>query len=212
MELTSLTRLAEYASTDRAVLEKLIDDVRIGHVGFVVDGQPVVIPTAVIRDRDRVLMHGSTGSGWMRRLAADVPMALSVTAVDGLVVARTAFESSMLYRSAVIFGTCRRLTDADEKLAALDTITEGLLPGRSEEVRRPSDKELAATLVLALPLDRWSLKVSDGWPEDLDSDIEGPAWGGVVPMTTVYGDPLRAPDLRDGIDVPPSVRNLVQSG
>jgi hypothetical protein len=113
----------------------------------------------------------------------------------------------MHYRSAVLFGACTPLEGA-EKSRALDVLTESLLPGRVAEVRRPTTKELAATLLLALPIERWSLKVSGGWPEDPDSDIAGPAWAGVVPMSIAYGEPQPAPDLRPGIDPPPSVRAL----
>jgi nitroimidazol reductase NimA-like FMN-containing flavoprotein (pyridoxamine 5'-phosphate oxidase superfamily) len=166
----------------------------------------VVIPTAVIRDGDRVLAHGSTGSRWMRMLAAGARTALAVTAYDGLLVARSAFESSIRYRSAVLFGTCTTVVDDKERV--LDLITERLLPGRVAEVRRPTRAELAATLVLALPVEDWSLKVSDGWPEDEPDDVAGPAWAGVVPLTLAYAAPLDAPDLTPGIAVPESVRRL----
>jgi nitroimidazol reductase NimA-like FMN-containing flavoprotein (pyridoxamine 5'-phosphate oxidase superfamily) len=200
-------RLPEKASTDRADLDALLDTARVGHFAVVADdGTPAVIPTMVVRDGDRILAHGSTGSRWMRRLASGVPTALGVTAYDGVVVARSAFESSIRYRSAVIFGHCTRV--ADDKERFLDLVTEALIPGRRAEVRRPTKAELAATLVLALPLDDWSLKVSAGWPEDEASDIAGPAWAGVVPVHEAYADPLPAPDLRDGIEVPPSVRAL----
>jgi nitroimidazol reductase NimA-like FMN-containing flavoprotein (pyridoxamine 5'-phosphate oxidase superfamily) len=200
-------RLAEKASTDRADLDALLDTARVGHFAVVADdGTPAVIPTMVVRDGDRVLVHGSTGSRWMRRLATGVPTALGVTAYDGLVVARSAFESSIRYRSAVVFGRCS--TVADDKERFLDLVTEALVPGRSTEVRRPTRAELAATLVLALPLDDWSLKISAGWPEDEDDDVAGPAWAGVVPVREVYDAPLAAPDLREDIDVPPSVRAL----
>jgi uncharacterized protein len=200
-------RLPEKATTDRADLDALLDSARIGHFAVVAeDGTPAVIPTMVVRDGDRVLAHGSTGSRWMRRLATGVPTALGVTAYDGLVVARSAFESSIRYRSAVVFGSCSPVTEDKERF--LDLVTEALIPGRSAEVRRPTKAELAATLVLALPLDDWSLKVSAGWPEDEDDDVAGPAWAGVVPVREVYDAPLVAPDLRDGIDVPPSVRAL----
>ena len=205
------TRLPEHASSDRAALDRLLDSALVGHFGLVAeDGTPVVIPTAVIRDGDRVLAHGSTGSRWMRRLASGVPTALAVTSYDGLIVARSAFESSIRYRSAVVFGRCATVSDDDDddKERVLDLVTERLLPGRVAEVRRPSKAELAATLVLALPLDDWSLKVSDGWPEDEQADIDGPAWAGVVPLSMSYDDPLAAPDLAAGIDVPPSVRGL----
>jgi nitroimidazol reductase NimA-like FMN-containing flavoprotein (pyridoxamine 5'-phosphate oxidase superfamily) len=204
------TRLTEKASTDRATLDALLDGALVGHFGMVAeDGTPVVIPTAVVRDGHRVLAHGSTGSRWMRLLATGAPTALAVTAYDGLVVARSAFESSIRYRSAVLFGACTVL-DAGEKETVLDLVTERLLPGRVAEVRRPTKAELAATLVLSLPIDDWSLKVSAGWPEDEDDDVAGPAWAGVVPLRQVYDPPLGAPDLRAGIDVPASVRALTR--
>jgi nitroimidazol reductase NimA-like FMN-containing flavoprotein (pyridoxamine 5'-phosphate oxidase superfamily) len=200
-------RIPEKASTDRSQLDALLDSTRIGHFAVVADdGTPAVIPTMVVRDGDRVLAHGSTGSRWMRRLASGVPTALGVTAYDGIVVARSAFESSIRYRSAVVFGRCSPMSEDKERF--LDLVTEALIPGRSAEVRRPTKAELAATLVLALPLDDWSLKISAGWPEDEDDDVAGPAWAGVVPVREVYGSPLAAPDLRGDIEVPPSVRAL----
>jgi nitroimidazol reductase NimA-like FMN-containing flavoprotein (pyridoxamine 5'-phosphate oxidase superfamily) len=203
---TAITRLREKASTDRAALDELLDSTRVGHFGLVgADGAPVVIPTAIVRDGDRVLAHGSTGSRWMRRLADGAPACLAVTAFDGLVVARSAFESSIHYRSAVLFGSCRRVSDAAR---VLDTITEALLPGRTAEIRRPTPTELAATLVLALPIEEWSLKVSAGWPDDPPDDVAGPAWAGVVPRLVRYGAPVPAPDLQGGPAVPASVRAL----
>jgi nitroimidazol reductase NimA-like FMN-containing flavoprotein (pyridoxamine 5'-phosphate oxidase superfamily) len=200
-------RLPEKASTDRADLDALLATARVGHFAVVAeDGTPAVIPTMVVRDGDRVLAHGSTGSRWMRRLASGVPTALGVTAYDGIVVARSAFESSIRYRSAVIFGRCSPV--ADDKERFLDRVTDALIPGRRTELRRPTKAELAATMVLALPLEVWSLKVSAGWPEDEEEDIAGPAWAGVIPVREVYDAPLPAPDLRAGIEVPPSVRAL----
>jgi nitroimidazol reductase NimA-like FMN-containing flavoprotein (pyridoxamine 5'-phosphate oxidase superfamily) len=205
---TEITRLRELTSTDRAALDALLDSTRIGHAGLVDDdGRPVVIATAMVRGGDRVLMHGSTGSPWMRRLAGGAPTCLAVTAFDGLVVARSAFESSMRYRSAVLFGSCSVL-DGAAKAAALDVITDALIPGRVAEVRRPTERELAATLVLSLPIAQWSLKVSDGWSDDPPEDVAGAAWAGVVPRVTEYGTPIDAPDLRAGIQAPESVRNL----
>jgi nitroimidazol reductase NimA-like FMN-containing flavoprotein (pyridoxamine 5'-phosphate oxidase superfamily) len=211
MDLTSLTRLPEMASTDRAALDELLDACLVGHVGFAVEGQPVVIPTGIARDGDRILVHGSTGSRWMRAVAAGNSVALAVTSIDGMLVARSAFESSMHYRSAVIFGACTALRDG-EKRAALDVLTEHLLPGRLAEVREPTARELAATLVLALPIETWSLKLSDGWPEDPPSDVDGSAWAGVVPMCTRFGPAVAAPDLRPGIPVPASVSQLEVRG
>ena len=202
-------RLPELASTDRAALDTLLDEALVGHFALVAeDGTPAVIPTAVIRDGDRVLCHGSTGSRWMRRLATGEPTALAVTSYDGLVVARSAFESAIHYRSAVLFGRCTKVTD-DDKERILDLVTERLLPGRVAEVRRPTAAELAATQVLALPIDDWSLRIHDGWPEDGPDDVAGPAWAGVVPLRQTYDAPLAAPDLAPGIDVPASVRALI---
>ena len=205
---TEISRLREKASTDRAALDALLDEVHVGHVAFVDDQQrPRVIPTAVVRDGERVLMHGSTGSPWMRRLAGGASATLAVTAIDGLVVARSAFESSIHYRSAVLFGACVALDGAD-KLRALDVVTDALLPGRVAEIRRPHERELSATLVLSMPIVEWSLKISAGWPADPDDDVAGGAWAGVLPIITSYGLPRDAPDLRAGIDEPASVRQL----
>jgi uncharacterized protein len=208
MTRTDITRLREKACTDRDELNALLDSVHVGHFGLAADdGHPVVVPTAVVRDCDRVLLHGSTGSRWMRRLATGVPTSLAVTAFDGLVVARSAFESSIHYRSAVLFGRCAPLDDA-EKLSALDLVTDALIPGRVAELRRPNAAELAATLVLSMPIVEWSLKVSAGWPDDPDDDVAGDAWAGVVPLVTSYGTPHAAPDLRPGVPVPLSVQGL----
>ena len=204
---TRMTRLPEKAVTDRAQLDALLDHEYVGHVGVVRDGHPVVVPTGIARDGDRVLVHGSTGSGWMRTLAAGADACLTVTSLRGIVVARSAFESSMHYRSAVLFGRFEVL-EGDDKQRALDVLVEKLVPGRLAEVRPSTSKELAETLVLALPVDRWSLRVSEGWPEDEPSDLEGDAWAGVVPLHLTAGAPVPAPDLRDGIPVPASVRAL----
>ena len=209
MSRTTITRLARKARQQRAELDQLLDAVHIGHFALVADdGHPVVLPTVVVRDGDRVLAHGSTGSGWLRRLAAGAPTSLAVTAFDALVVARSAFESSMRYRSAVLFGRCTPISEPDSKRRAMDTITEALIPGRSAEVRASTAKELAAVQVLALPIEEWSLKVSEGWPDDPDDDVAGSAWAGVVPVVQQYGEPMPAPDLPAGIDLPDSVRRL----
>jgi uncharacterized protein len=219
---TRITRLRSKQRTELAALHALLDSTFVGHFALTAaeavpgDGtatgepdhrgaQPVVLPTAVTRSGDHVLAHGSTGSPWMRALAEGAPTCLAVTALDGLVVARSAFESSLHYRSAVLFGRCTQLTGS-AKEDGLDKLTEAMLPGRAAELRRPTRRELDATLVLALPIERWSLKVSDGWPDDDDADIAGDAWAGVVPLITRRGEPVPAPDLRPGISVPLSVR------
>jgi nitroimidazol reductase NimA-like FMN-containing flavoprotein (pyridoxamine 5'-phosphate oxidase superfamily) len=204
---TRITRLRAKERTDRALLDELLDTVHLGHIGVDVDGWPVVMPSVVVRDGERILTHGSTGSPWLRRVAAGAPVTLTVTAWDGVVVARSAFESSIHYRSAMLFGSFHEIP-AQQRDAALDVITEALIPGRVAEVRRPRAAELAATTVLAMPIERWSLKVSAGWPDDPDDDVAGPAWAGVLPLHSHYGDPVPTHDLRAGIEVPPSVLGL----
>jgi nitroimidazol reductase NimA-like FMN-containing flavoprotein (pyridoxamine 5'-phosphate oxidase superfamily) len=203
---TKITRLKEKARADRGELDALLDSTHLGHFGVAgPDGEPRVFATAVVRDGDMILAHGSTGSPWIRMLADGAPTCLAVTAVDGLVVARSAFESSIHYRSAVLYGRCSAVPEAG-KLAALDLITDALLPGRVRELRRPDERELAATLVIALPIAEWSMKVSDGWPDDPPEDVAGQAWAGVVPLRSVYAEPIPAPDLRAGIPIPASVQ------
>lgn len=209
MARTDLTRLREKGSSDRARLDALLDEVRLGHVAFVsADAGPSVLPILIVRDGDRVLLHGSTGSPWLRHLASGAAVSVAITALDGLVVARSAYESSMHYRSAVLFGTCAQLAD-ERKSIALDVITDALIPGRVGEIRRPNARELAATVVLELPIAEWSLKISDRWPEDDEDDVAGDAWAGIVPLTAQnWALPQAAPDLRGGIATPESVRRL----
>jgi len=208
---TTMTRMPEKGVRDLAALHELLDEVQVAHVGMFADGHPLVIPTAMVRDGDRVLIHGSTGSRWMRHLSQGAGACVSVTALDGVVVARSAFESSFHYRSAVLFGRFQALDEASED-TALDVVVDRLIPGRVSELRRPTAREVAATQVLAMPIGEWSLRVSEKWPDDEEDDIAGAAWAGVVPLRTEYGAPEPAPDLRDGIEVPPSVRALAGSG
>ena len=204
---TDVRRLPEKQVRDVAVLHAILDDALQAAVGFQVDGQPFVLPMACARDGDSLLLHGSTGSRLMRTLAAGGPVCVSVTHLDGLVYARSAFESSMRYRSATVLGTAVLVAD-DEKLHALEVLTEHLLPGRWAELRAPRGKELAATSVLRVPLDEWSVKVSDGFPDDPDEDLDEPVWAGVVPMRVSYDAPADAPDLGPDRPVPPHVRAL----
>ena len=205
MPRTTATRLPEKMSDDRAELERLLADVVVAHVGLVDDdGHPVVVPTAVVLDGDRLLLHGSSGSRWMRRLATGVPVSVAVTAIDGVVVARTAFESSLSYRSAVFFGSCRPVP-AEGQEAALAVVTERIIPGRVAEVRDSTRRELAATLVLEMTVTGWSLRVSDGPPTDEPEDVAGPAWAGTLAIERRYARPAPSPDLRPGTPVPESV-------
>ena len=203
---TAVRRLPDKQVRDRAVLDAVLDAARVAHVALTDEaGQPYVLPVAHARFGDEVLVHGSTGSRLFRGLLAGAPTCLTVTVLDGLVAARSVVESSMRYRSAMVFGRVREL-HGDAKLAGLERLTEHLLPGRWAEARRPSGKELAATMVLALPLDEWSVKVSDGHPDDDEADLDLPVWAGVVPLREVAGEPIPAPDLRISLDVPAYVR------
>ena len=170
---TRVRRLPEKQVTDRAALDAVLDAARVAHVAVVDEGRPYVLPVAQARDGDRVLFHGSTGSRLFRGLAAGAPTCLTVTLVDGLVAARSTFESSMHYRSAMVLGAARPVPDVD-KPRALQVLTDHLMPGRWADARHPNAKELAATLVLALPLDEWSVKVSDGPPDDEETDLDRP--------------------------------------
>lgn len=201
------TRLADRAGTDRADLDALLDGVLVAHVGFTSSEGPLVLPIGFARDGDRLILHGSTGSRWLLVLASGVEVCATVTALDAILVARSAFESGMRYRSACVFGRCEVLTGADAK-RGLEVFTDSVLPGRTTEIRRSTPRELAATLVLALPITQWSYKSSDGFSEDPAEDLAGDAWAGVVPMRTTYGPAIPSPDLRDGLAVPASVRAL----
>jgi len=206
---TQVSRLSELQVTSRDALFELLGSTPLATVALVRDGHPVVFPTGFARIDEELVIHGSTGAPWMRALSSGAPAAVSVTAVDGVLVARSAFESSFRYRSAVVFGTFERIPDAD-KVSYLERLTETFLPGRVAELRASSAKELAATMALRLPITdtNWSLKVSDGWPEDPPEDVEAGVWAGVVPMSVTYGEALRAPDCDAAIPVPESVRRL----
>ncbi len=203
---TAVRRLPEKQVHDRAALDAVLDAGLVAHVAVRDDeGQPYVVPVGYARDGDDVLFHGSTASRLFRSLAAGAPTCLTVTLLDGLVLARSVFESSMHYRSAMVLGVATTL-EGDDQLRGLERISEHLMPGRWADARQPNRKELAATLVLSLPLVEWSVKISDGPPEDAPDDLPLPVWAGVLPLQEEYGDPAPAPDLRDGLAVPGYVR------
>lgn len=206
---TRVSRLSEKQTSSRPALDALLDATPLATVALVRDGHPVVFPTGFVRRGDELVIHGSTGSPWLRALAGGAPAAVSVTALDGVVVARSGFESSFHYRSAVMFGSFEEVAPQD-KVAYLDLLTDTFIPGRVAELRASSRRELAATQVLRLVIaaDNWSLKVSDGWPEDPEEDVAAGVWAGVVPLTTMYGQPRRAPDCDAAIPIPGSVRTM----
>lgn len=211
MPSTEVSRLSERQSTDRRQLDSLLDVTPLATIAFVRDGHPVALPTGFARIGDEIVIHGSTGSPWMRLLAEEVPAAVSVTALDGVLVARSGFESSFHYRSAVVFGTFG-VIGAKEKNGYLEALTDRFIPGRVAEIRASTVKELAATLVLRLAIgaQNWSLKVADGWPEDPDEDVAAGGWAGVVPMTVSYGIPQRAPDCDPAIPLPRSLLAMIR--
>ena len=195
-------RLPEKQVHSRAALDAVLAAGRVAHVAFAAEGgQPYVLPMAYARHDDALLLHGSTGSRLMRTLADGAPACATVTLLDGLVLARSVFESSLHYRSAMVLGVARPLT-GDAAATGLQHITEHLMPGRWADARQPSRKELAATLVLSLPLVEWSVKVSNSPPSDDAADLDLPVWAGVVPMREVLDAPVPAPDLQVPVEVP----------
>ena len=202
-----LTRLGDRRSRDRHDLDALLDEVLVATVGTVVDGLPWSVPIFFVRDRDRVLLHGSTGGGILRHLAAGAPVTLTVFSLDAIVVAHTAFESSANYRSAVLSGTAESLTGTDAEVA-LDLLTDRLVPGRVIEVRSSTRREYAATTVLALPIgeESWIYKARSGQAGEPDEETE--AWAGIVPLRTVAGLPATDSWVPDARPVPASVEEL----
>jgi len=200
---TTLRTHAERARYERATVDKILDEGLVCHVGFVVDAQPFVIPTIHARLGDELFLHGSPVARMMRGLAAGIPACVTVTLLDGLVLARSVYHHSMNYRSAVVLGAARELTGHDERLRALEAIVEHVARGRWADARQPNAAELKATSVLAMRLDECSAKVRAGAPEDDPDDVGLPVWAGVLPLQLQPGAPQPAPDLPAGIGVPP---------
>jgi len=176
---------------DRATIDTILDEGLVGHVGIASEGQPFVIPVLYARAGDQIYLHGSPLSRLVRNLADGAPMCLTVTLLDGLVLARSAFHHSMNYRSVVVLGRGRPVCGRDEKLEALRVLVDRLVPGRSEDARGPSAKELRATEVVVLPIDEASAKIRTGPPADAAADYELPVWAGVVPLESRAGSPVR---------------------
>lgn len=198
-ERTTLKRLPNRAEYDREAVHSILDEGFICHVGFVVEGQPFVIPTGYARAGDTLFIHGSQASRMLRAAAKGIDVCLTVTLVDGLVLARSAFHHSMNYRSVVVFGQATVVEEREEKLAALRALSEHMIPGRWDEVRGPSEQEMKATVVLSLPLAEVSAKVRTGPPLDDEEDYDLEVWAGVIPLRVVaeaaIGDPRLPPDV-----------------
>src|ERR1043165_7231701 len=188
---TTVRRLPDRGIYDRDTICAILDEALICHVGFIVDGQPFVIPTIHWRDGDTLYVHGSAASRMLRTLRGGVDACVTVTLFDGLVLARSAFNHSMNYRSVVVLGKAREVDDRDEKLRALDRLVHPITPDRAADVRAPNESELRQTLVLALPLAEASAKVRSGPPIDDDEDYALGVWAGVVPISMAKGEPIR---------------------
>jgi len=206
-ERTQVRRLPKRAVYDREAIYRILDEGLVCHVGFVVDGQPVVIPTGYGRDGDTLYVHGAAASRMLRDLAKGVEVSIAVTLLDGLVLARSAFHHSMNYRSVVIFGTAAVVEDQTTKREALRAFTEHIAPGRWREVRPPTESELKATTVLAIPLKEMSAKVRTGPPLDDEEDYSLPVWAGVLPLELRSEQPMADSRLSASIQVPDYVRH-----
>lgn len=200
---TRVRRLPKRGAYDTATVHAILDEALLCHVGFVVDGAPVVIPTIHWRDGDTLYFHGSAASRMLRTLRGGVEACVTVTLLDGLVLARSAFHHSMNYRSVVVFGTAREV-NGEEKLRALDSLVEHVVRGRSKEVRPGNDVELKQTLVLAMPIEEASAKIRTGGPVDDEEDYGLPVWAGVLPLRLTPGEPI--PDTGVAGEVPEYIK------
>ncbi len=195
-------RLPQRGSHDRTVIDSILDEGIVAHVGFVHEGSPFVIPMGYARDGDRLLLHGSSASRLMRQLVAGTEAAVTVTLLDALVLARSYFHHSMNYRSVVVLGRTEEVADEGEKMRALDVLLSRLVPGRHGDARPTNAVELKATLVASIPISEATAKVRTGPPADDDEDLALSCWAGLVPVRTTFGPPEPAPDLREGIGAP----------
>jgi nitroimidazol reductase NimA-like FMN-containing flavoprotein (pyridoxamine 5'-phosphate oxidase superfamily) len=199
---TKVKRLSDRGHYDRETIHAILDEALVCHVGFVVDGQPYVIPTGFARIGDDLFIHGSSASRMLRNLATGVDVCITVTLIDGLVLARSAFHHSINYRSVVIVGKAKLVEDAHEKSKLLEAFTEHMIPGRWAEVRWPTELELKATSVLKLPIEEASAKIRRGDPKDDEEDYEMDVWAGVLPLYMKTGHPVPDKKLQDGLEVP----------
>jgi nitroimidazol reductase NimA-like FMN-containing flavoprotein (pyridoxamine 5'-phosphate oxidase superfamily) len=203
---TRVVREPDRAVYDREAVYRILDEGFLCHVGFSVDGQPFVIPTSYGRKDSELYIHGSAASRMLRQMKEGVPVCVTVTLLDGLVLARSVFNHSMNYRSVVILGKATLVEDAEEKLAALRVLSEHILPGRWEDARQPNERELKATSVLRVPIEEFSAKVRTGPPIDDPEDYSFATWAGVIPVQTVAATPVRDPQLDPACEVPEYLR------
>lgn len=204
-ERTKVKRLPARGAYDRETIYSILDADFICHVGFIIDGQPYVIPTGFARIGDHLYIHGSSASRMLRTLSEGVDVCVTVTLVDGLVLARSAFHHSINYRSVVVLGKAELVEDREEKERALEAFTEHIIPGRWSEVRWPNELELKATSVLKLPIEEASAKIRTGDPKDDEEDYAMNVWAGVLPISQTVGKPIPDSRLEDGIVIPPHI-------
>ena len=201
-ERTRVRRIPERGAYDRETIDAILDEALICHLAYVIDGEPRVTPTIHARAGDTLFVHGSNASTTMRSAKQGAPVAVEVTLLDGLVLARSAFHHSMNYRSVVVYGRAREVTDPTEKWEAQRALVEHVVRGRAADARMPNDRELQQTTILGIPLDEASAKVRTGPPKDEEEDYALPVWAGVLPMRTLPGEPEADPLLPDGIPTP----------
>jgi nitroimidazol reductase NimA-like FMN-containing flavoprotein (pyridoxamine 5'-phosphate oxidase superfamily) len=209
---TTLKRLPKRGSFDRQEINAILDEGLICHVGFVVNGQPFVIPTGYARLGDTLIIHGSQASRTLRELGQGIDACVTVTLLDGLVLARSAFHHSMNYRSVVVFGRATVIEDREAKLEALTVLSEHMIPGRWDDVREPTEPELQQTTVLSIPLTEASAKIRTGPPVDDDEDYELPVWAGVIPLRMVAEKPVADGRLPVNTPIPDYAMNYGRSG
>ncbi len=210
-ERTKVKRLPDRGHYDRETIDAILDEGFICHVGFTVDGQPYVIPTGYARVGDDLYIHGSAASRMLRNIAEGINVCVTITLVDGLVLARSAFHHSINYRSVVVLGKAELVMDTDEKNAALEALTEHIVPGRWADVRWPTDLELKATSVLRLPITEASAKIRVGDPKDDEEDYSMAVWAGVLPLGMSTGEPIADARLASGTEVPEYIRRYNRS-
>jgi uncharacterized protein len=204
---TQVKRLPKRGRYDRETVDQILDSAFVCHVGFSVDGQPFVIPTNFGRSEDTLYIHGSSASRMLKTLSGGVPVCVTVTHVDGLVLARSAFHHSVNYRSVVILGTARLVEDPAEKMEALRIFTDHVMKGRWDDIRWPNEQEMKATTVLAVPLEEVSAKVRTGGPVDDEEDYAMPVWAGVLPLETVTKEPIPDELRKSDPPVPEYMKN-----
>jgi nitroimidazol reductase NimA-like FMN-containing flavoprotein (pyridoxamine 5'-phosphate oxidase superfamily) len=204
---TRVVREAQRGAYDRDTAYRILDEGFLCHIGFVVDGQPFVIPTSYGRKNASLYIHGSAASRMLRHMKDGIAVCINVTLLDGLVLARSVFNHSMNYRSVVILGKATLVDDREEKLAALRVLSEHILPGRWDDARQPNERELKATSVLRVPIEEFSAKLRTGPPKDDEEDYSFPTWAGVVPLEMVAGKPIDDARLAPGREAPEYARN-----